>query len=195
MRLERTKKPGRTDPGLRDSGVGVLKQSAMSVGQGVEVVRIRADADKLVRHLAVLEDQHGGDRGDAKLGSELGILVDVELANLGPFTKVLSEFLDGGPECPAWAAPWGPEIDERGGVRIYELREVGLVDLMNSLGFHIESSTGCGSWVIGRLTERENKETDRSISYKSTFYMVVGSMGAKPEEQARSSRISAIWRA
>src|ERR1035441_7367462 len=54
-----------------------------AVDAGLEVT-LAAEADHLVRHLALIEQQEGGNSPDAVLGRQALVLVDVHLADLDP---------------------------------------------------------------------------------------------------------------
>src|ERR1035438_5398153 len=81
-----------------------------AVDAGLEVA-FAAQADHLVRHLALMKQQKGGNSPDAVLGRQALVLVDVHLADLDPSIVLRGQFIQHGPDHLAWAAPLRPEIN------------------------------------------------------------------------------------
>lgn len=76
--------------------------------EGLELV---AGADDLLELLAVLEEEEGGDGGDAVLSREVAGLVDVDLEE-DDVGVLLGEGDELGGHHPAGAAPGGEEVDD-----------------------------------------------------------------------------------
>ena len=83
-------------------------------------------ADDLVRDLTVLEQKQRGDGHDAKLLSELALLVDVALVYVDLVGHLVCDLIDYGAERATRAAPACPEVDQNGFGRINDIAlEVG----------------------------------------------------------------------
>src|SRR5207245_1497040 len=77
-------------------------------------LRLWHRADDLVRHLAVLEQEQGGDAHHVVLLRDVLVRVDVELADLQLALVLGGQLVHQGPDCAAGAAPGGPEVDQHG---------------------------------------------------------------------------------
>ena len=71
-------------------------------------------SDQLVDGYAVFEEDDGGDAANVETGRGCGILVHVHLEDLHFAFELVGDFLDGGGEHPAGAAPFRPEVHENG---------------------------------------------------------------------------------
>ena len=91
-------------------------------GQGeefcLELIFGDAGADDLILHFAVLEKQEKRDRANVVFDREIASIVDVDFADLCLVAEFSGELVDDGPDHFAWAAPFGPEIDEDGHGRV-----------------------------------------------------------------------------
>src|SRR3954468_18860821 len=77
-------------------------------------LRLRRRADQLIRDLAVLEEEQGGDAHHVVLLRDILMRVDVELADLQLALVFGGELVDERRDGAAGPAPGGPEIDQDG---------------------------------------------------------------------------------
>src|SRR5947207_501246 len=79
-----------------------------------EQVLLARHADDLITELAVLEKEERGDRPDVVFHREALVLVDVHFRDLHRARFFLRDLVDERRDHFAWAAPFGPEIDQHG---------------------------------------------------------------------------------
>lgn len=82
---------------------------------------LRNRADQLSDALPILEDEQSGDAHDAETTREFGLIVHVDLEDLGSAIVFRGDLFDERRDRSARAAPFGPEVDQD--------RDFGLQDL------------------------------------------------------------------
>ena len=93
-------------------------------------------------HFAALEHQHRGDAGDAVFLRRIGIVIDVELADLH-IGHVFRDFFDDRTDHLAWAAPRSPEVDQHGLLGLDDFgSEIGVGEFKGHGGVPAQ---GCGA--------------------------------------------------
>jgi hypothetical protein len=65
----------------------------------------------LVNHLAALDKEYAGDRGNAVVNAQVGIFVHINLAYVYAAFIFLGQGINGGAQSQAGTAPGGPEIN------------------------------------------------------------------------------------
>src|SRR5712691_1970154 len=98
-------------------------------------VALRARADRRSCGFAVLEQDHHRDRHDAVASGETLVLVDVDLHELQRSFALVGNLLEHGRDGVARAAPFGPEVDEDGGL-LRALDHFALERVLGDLGCH-----------------------------------------------------------
>jgi len=78
----------------------------------IAVFRFSIHTYKAGYSLTAAENEDSGDGRDAQSTSDITGDVRIELGNHGLAFKLYSQFLNDWSQHAAWAAPWGPEIDE-----------------------------------------------------------------------------------
>ena len=78
-------------------------------------------AHALVGDGAILEHHQGGDAHYAELHGQLGVLVDVDLADLHLTSLLLSQLIHDGSHHAAGTAPGCPEIHQNGDIALQDL--------------------------------------------------------------------------
>src|SRR5690606_23289727 len=86
-----------------ESDVAVEEGGQLGLGQGADLGRF---------DIAVLEQHQRGDTTDAILGRCVGVLIDVQLADLQLALIVAGDFVQNRGKHLARAAPFGPVIDQ-----------------------------------------------------------------------------------
>src|SRR3989344_3007004 len=81
-------------------------------------ILFRFCSDEAVHRLASFKENERGDAHDVELPRGLGVFVYVHLHDLYFSFVLLREFLDDREHHLAGAAPWGPEVDENGNLRL-----------------------------------------------------------------------------
>src|SRR6185437_3676657 len=69
-------------------------------------------ADQFVDNLAALDEQDGGDAGDAVVYGQLRIMVDIDLPDVDSAVVFLRQFFDDGSDRAAGTAPFRPKIND-----------------------------------------------------------------------------------
>src|SRR5215831_3157529 len=141
LRADRAERPRSGTPGVAaaSSGVGSVIPRAW-LGRGGrpgELGKLRLDlgprhrADHLVNHLALLDEENGGDGPDAVARGQPRLLVHVDLGQRHASLRGLGQLLEHRGNGPTGTAPGRPEIDHPdalgGGQRLVE-RLLGEVD-------------------------------------------------------------------
>ena len=104
-RAVRLKSDSPNDPTIANDG------SLLGVYEGGDQGGGLLDADELLHHFTVLENDEGGDALDPELGGNSAGLVDVDLGDFGAFHLADDLFEDRALH-PAGAAPRGPEVHQ-----------------------------------------------------------------------------------
>src|SRR5207245_7740865 len=99
-------RPARENNSQLSPGWANLGRADQRFELGFEVaLHVRAVPDGAIGWLAVLEDDHGRDRGDAQRDGRRRVLIDVHLHDGHAVAELPVELLDDGGDHPARAAP------------------------------------------------------------------------------------------
>ncbi|KAG5728914.1 hypothetical protein E4T56_gene8934 [Termitomyces sp. T112] len=132
------KQNGRLSPAASENNL--MRSGSDRGGDPLLQLRLRRRTDLAGGHLAALEDHQGRDRHHAVFGRGLRALVDVELDDLDLVAHRAVDLVEGGGDHAAGAAPFGPEIDDDGAVRLEHFGfEIGVGNLANG---HLSTSLG-----------------------------------------------------
>src|SRR5215204_4439268 len=87
---------------------------------GAFVMALRARPDDRVLWLAVLEEDHRGDREHVVAGGGRGAVVHVQLREDDAVSMLARQVVEDGADDTAWATPRCPEVDDHGTIRLQD---------------------------------------------------------------------------
>jgi len=138
-------------------------------------------AGQAVDQLAALEHEQRRDAADAVAAGHGRVLVDVQLADDGLARELRRHLIDRRRDHAARPAPFGPEVDQDGGVRL----EHGLIEIAVGEGLHVFGCHVGSAPCLDGASSRSGRVAS-PIFRQFTKYLSVVKPGRAPARTALS---------